>query len=56
VLDPTPFFTGSSGIYLMAKDGQALYNDQDHLTRFGPMQLRPLFEPIFHSIQMGPSE
>lgn len=51
VLDPIPLFVGPSGIYLMAKDGKALYNDRHHLTRFGSMQLRPLFEPVFDGIQ-----
>ncbi len=50
VLDPIPVFTDASGIYLMAKDGKALYNDQDHLKPFGAMLLEPLLTPVFEGI------
>ncbi len=56
VLDPIPVFTDSAGIYLMAKDGQALYNDQDHLKPFGAMLLEPLLEPVFAGIVRDTSE
>jgi len=49
VLDPIPYYTDSSGTYLMAKDGNALYEDRDHLSPIGSLELRPLFDPIFQS-------
>lgn len=50
VLDPVPYFTGEDGRYLMAKEGKALYKDQNHLTPYGVRQLLPLLEPIFAKI------
>ncbi len=56
LLDPFPSFTDPSGIYLMAKDGRALYNDRDHLTKFGGMQLEGLLKPIFETITLDSSK
>ncbi|MDF1756032.1 MAG: acyltransferase family protein [Verrucomicrobiales bacterium] len=46
VIDPLPYFTNSEGIYLMAKDGQTVYNDRDHVSPFGSLLLRPELEPL----------
>jgi len=49
VLDPTPYFINSRGIYGVVKDGQVLYWDNDHLTVEGAAFLAPMFEPIFQT-------
>lgn len=51
VLDPYPYLTNSSGVYMMAKDGIALYEDRHHLSPYGASLLHPLIEPIFDSIR-----
>jgi hypothetical protein len=40
----------ASGIYEMARDGQSLYGDRNHLSPFGSQALVPLFEPIFKHV------
>jgi len=50
VLDPTQFFVNDANLCRVAKDGKALYRDTEHLTTYGAMLLRPLFEPIFEGI------
>lgn len=46
ILDPIPYLTDDSGLYLMAKDGKATFNDRDHLSPFGSTLLVPLLEPV----------
>lgn len=46
ILDPIPLLTDDSGLYLMAKDGKATFNDRDHLSPFGSTLLIPLLEPV----------
>lgn len=46
VLDPTPLLTNKEGRCRIEQDGLAMYSDRHHLTTFGAMQLRPLFEPV----------
>lgn len=50
VLDPRPLFTDENGIYLMAREGKPLYRDRNHVSEFGAMQLKALFEPMFKAI------
>jgi peptidoglycan/LPS O-acetylase OafA/YrhL len=51
VLDPTPFFLDERGsICCFEKDGKALYVDGGHISEYGAMLLRPMFEPIFEGI------
>jgi len=58
VLDPTAFFLDAAGRCRVAKNGQALYFDSDHVSAAGTMMLQPLFEPIFGRAGngTGPSE
>jgi hypothetical protein len=49
VLDPVKFLANRAGICQIERDGRALYFDRHHLSIYGEMQLRPLFEPLFHS-------
>lgn len=50
VLDPRPSLTDEHGIYLMSREGQALYTDRSHLSPYGSRELRELFEPLFREI------
>jgi peptidoglycan/LPS O-acetylase OafA/YrhL len=52
--DPLPYFTDANGLYLMARDGLALYTDRSHLSPFGSRELRPLFEPLFRELSEKP--
>lgn len=47
VLDPLPLLTDETGLCRAERDGRALYSDRHHLSTYGAMQLRPLFETIF---------
>lgn len=49
ILDPIPHLTDDSGLYLMAKDGKAIFNDRDHLSPFGSTLLSPLFMPVIEA-------
>jgi len=49
-MDPTYLFVNASGRCRVAKGGKALYCDEEHLTVAGAMLLKPLFDPIFASI------
>jgi peptidoglycan/LPS O-acetylase OafA/YrhL len=49
VLDPTPYFINSRGLYGVIKDDQILYTDDDHISVEGAALLTPLFEPIFQT-------
>ncbi len=42
--DPTVYFVDAAGVCRAERDGHALYYDDSHLTVYGAMQLRPLFE------------
>lgn len=46
ILDPTGFFVDGTGRCRVAKDGEPLYFDTDHVNVAGNLMLRPLFEPI----------
>lgn len=50
VLDPRPVFTNEEGLYLMARNGRALYSDRSHLSPEGSRELRLLFEPVFRRL------
>jgi hypothetical protein len=50
ILDPTVGLANGDGICRVELDGEALYRDNQHLTVFGAMQLRPMIEPIFSEI------
>jgi peptidoglycan/LPS O-acetylase OafA/YrhL len=47
VLDPVPLLADGAGICRVERNGRALYSDRHHLSTYGAMQLRPLFETIF---------
>jgi peptidoglycan/LPS O-acetylase OafA/YrhL len=47
ILDPTDIFLSEKGICRFSTDGQPLYRDSDHLSRYGALKIAPLFEPIF---------
>lgn len=51
ILDPSVYFVNSNKLCRVAKDGVALYSDDNHLTVAGAMLLRPLFEPVFQGIR-----
>ena len=51
VLDPTGSFVDSDSICRVAKNGKALYIDNQHLTVAGAMELRPLFTPLFEGVK-----
>jgi len=46
VLDPGPFLT-EAGFCFAERHGNAVYRDAHHLTPFGSMLLKPMFEPLF---------
>ncbi|HCC20519.1 MAG TPA: hypothetical protein DEP88_04635, partial [Verrucomicrobiales bacterium] len=46
-LDPLPFLTTPSGHCRIEKNGNSLYHDEDHVSRHGSREFKPLFEPIF---------
>ena len=50
VLDPVGFLCGDGLVCRISFNGQALYHDDDHLSRAGALFLRPMFEPIFEKI------
>jgi hypothetical protein len=49
VVDPASYFLNRKGLYGIAKNGQILYSDDNHLTLEGARLLAPLFEPIFQN-------
>jgi hypothetical protein len=44
VLDPAPFLADKTGLCRIERNGRALYVDLGHLSVYGEMQLRPLFD------------
>lgn len=46
VLDPIDYLVNDRDICMAVADGRALYVDRHHLTTFGAMRLKPLFEQI----------
>ncbi|HTV40318.1 MAG TPA: acyltransferase family protein [Candidatus Sulfotelmatobacter sp.] len=55
MLDPTPYFVTSPGLFGVVKDDKVLYWDDDHLTVEGADVLAPMFEPIFRTITVRSS-
>jgi hypothetical protein len=53
ILDPAALFVDASGRCRVAKDGEALYFDTDHVNLAGNRMLRPLFEPIVETAGKG---
>jgi len=49
VLDPVPLLADQNGLCRVEREGHALYADRHHLTTYGAMQLRPLFDKMFRS-------
>lgn len=47
ILDPTDIFLSEKGICRFSIDGQPLYRDSDHLSRYGALKIAPLFAPCF---------
>jgi hypothetical protein len=50
LLDPTGFLCAEDRLCKTARNGRSLYKDEHHLSRFGALQMRPMFEPMFKSI------
>ncbi len=50
-IEPTGVFCKDLEYCLVAKDGRALYRDDDHLSSFGSLYAKPIFEPVFDAIQ-----
>jgi hypothetical protein len=50
LLDPTGPLLNQYGLCRVAKDGNSLYWDDNHLSHAGSMELRPLFEPILKKL------
>jgi len=46
-LDPLPYLSTPSGHCRIEKNGNSLYHDEDHVSRHGSREFKPLFEPIF---------
>lgn len=53
LIDPTPLLCREKGLCEVARDGRSLYRDEHHLSRFGALQTRPLFEGMFESLAHG---
>lgn len=53
LIDPTPLLCGEDGLCAAARDGRSLYRDEHHLSRFGALQTRPLFEEMFEAVAKG---
>lgn len=50
LLDPAPLLCAEDRVCRTARDGRSLYKDEHHLSRFGALQMRPMFEAMFRSI------
>lgn len=50
LLDPAALLCAEDGMCKTARNGHSLYKDEHHLSRFGALQMRPMFEPMFKSI------
>jgi len=50
VLDPTNIFCTDGHLCRSELAGYALYSDGDHVSNYGAMQMRPVFEPMFQRI------
>lgn len=50
LLDPKGLLCGENELCRAARDGHSLYSDEHHLSRYGSLQMKPLFEPMFNSI------
>ncbi len=48
-LDPLPVLADGNGLYPMAADGVALYQDRHHLSPYGSKRLSALFAPVFEA-------
>ncbi len=46
VLDPADYLVNEQSVCMAVADDRALYVDYHHLTTYGAMRLKPLFEPI----------
>ncbi len=46
VLDPADYLVNKQSVCMAVADDRALYVDYHHLTTYGAMRLKPLFEPI----------
>jgi hypothetical protein len=50
LLDPAAHLCDSSGFCHAVENERALYSDNNHLSFYGAMKLRPMFEPMFREI------
>jgi hypothetical protein len=50
LIDPTPVFCSNDGLCRAARDGRSLYEDEHHVSRFGALEARPIFEPMFRAL------
>jgi len=50
MLDPIPFFVDDSGTYLMAKNRNGLYSDDNHLSAYGASLLAPMIDEAFKEL------
>ena len=50
ILDPAPAFVSEDGFWHATIDGKAVYFDEHHLSAFGSMRLRSMFEQILSEI------
>jgi hypothetical protein len=50
LLDPTDLLCAEDRLCKTARNGRSLYKDEHHLSRFGALQMKPMFEPMFKSI------
>jgi hypothetical protein len=47
ILDPLQWFFADGEFSRVERDGRSLYADDDHLSTYGALQLRPLLLPVF---------
>jgi peptidoglycan/LPS O-acetylase OafA/YrhL len=52
-IDPVPFFCADGKECIVAVNGRALYKDDSHLTVYGAMWSKSVFEPVFQQTQVG---
>lgn len=48
VLDPADYLVDARGICMAVVDGRSLYADYHHLSTYGAMRVRPLFEQVLN--------